>query len=59
MASRTGAALSTLSLDELCANYRAVGGNLTQRELTAALVVANAARPLGQRYPCAGVLTVE
>jgi hypothetical protein len=37
---RTGVALSTLTLDELWAHYRAVGGNLTQKELTAALVGA-------------------
>lgn len=40
MALRTGVALSTLSLDELWTSYRAAGGNLTQRELTAALVGA-------------------
>ncbi|HEV7831431.1 MAG TPA: hypothetical protein VGP04_21870 [Pseudonocardiaceae bacterium] len=40
MALRTGVALSTLSLDELWTNYRAVGGNLTQKDLSAALVGA-------------------
>jgi hypothetical protein len=46
MALRTGVALSTLSLDELWTNYRAAGGNLTQRDLSAALVGALRLSPM-------------